>query len=186
MRSILTGGRAATAVLTLFVAVSAARAGDLTGFVGGVKPGSLSISGLKTSLDGSPVFGLRLSGNFVPMLGHEHTLGFSSDYLYPRSTRAFREAKGFVYSSNLIVSLPSRRVIPYATGGVGIIHQYGDEDLPIGTKFAVNYGGGLKIPRMFGPLGLRFDARGYTAMGLFSSKLTMLEVSAGLLISFGH
>ena len=186
MRPILAGGRAAMAVLILFLAACAARAADLTAFVGGVKPGSLSISGLKTSLDSSPVFGLRLSGNFIPMLGHEHTLGFSSDYLYPRSTRAIREAKGFVYSSNLIVNVPARGVIPYLTGGVGIIHQYGDDDLPIGTKFAVNYGGGLRIPRMFGPLGLRFDARGYTAMGLFSGKLNMLEVSAGLLISFGN
>jgi hypothetical protein len=83
----------------------------------------------------------------------------------------------------MIIDIPVHRVVPYLTAGVGLIHQYGDSDLPVGTKFALNYGGGLKLPRLAGPLGLRFDLRGYRA-GAFSGSLNLFEVSGGILVSF--
>ncbi len=170
--------------ITLAFFASQCAAADLTFFVGGVKPGKLSVEGVKTALDSSPVFGFRLATSFVPMLGMEHTLAFSSDYLFPEGIASITEAKGIVFNSNLIVNIPAGRAVPYVTAGIGLIHQYGSPDLPVGTKFAVNYGGGLKLPRLWGPIGLRFDARGYTATSVFSSSLSMLEVSAGALISF--
>jgi hypothetical protein len=163
---------------------SQAGAADFTFFIGGAKPGKLNSSELKTALDGSPVYGFRLSTNFVPLFGMEHTLAFSSDYLFPRNLPNVTEAKGVVFNSNLIVNLPVRKVVPYVTAGVGLIHQYGSGNLPVGTKFAFNYGGGLKFPRLAGPLGFRFDARGYTAVGIFSTRLNILEVSGGVLLSF--
>ena len=175
----------AAALLVVFPAQS--RAADLTAFVGGVMPGKpITAQGIKLALDKSPVFGLRLATNFVPMFGLEHTLAFSSDYLLPHNAAAVLNAKGFVYNSNLIINVPAGRAVPYVTAGVGLIHQYGSPDLPVGTKFAFNYGGGLKIPRLFGPLGLRFDARGYTATGIFSRQLNIFEVTGGVLISFGR
>jgi hypothetical protein len=158
------------------------QATDLTFFVGGVHPGSVSYHNVKTALDGSPVVGFRFRTNIVPSFGMEHTLAFSSDYLFPPST-TIKEAKGFVYNSNMIIDIPVHRVVPYFTAGVGLIHQYGDSDLPVGTKFAFNYGGGLKLPRLAGPLGLRFDLRGYRA-GAFSGSLNLFEVSGGILVSF--
>jgi hypothetical protein len=160
------------------------QAGDLTFFVGGVNPGSINYQGVKTSLDGSAVFGARLDTNFVPFFGMEHTLAFGSDYLFPHDVAGIKETSGFIYNSNLIFSVPMKKVVPYFTVGAGLIHQYGDSNTPVGTKFAFNYGGGLKFPRMAGPLGLRFDMRGYRA-GTVSNKVNMLEVSGGLLISFG-
>jgi hypothetical protein len=159
-------------------------AADLTAFIGRAKAGALSLGSVRTSLDGSPIYGLRFNTNFVPKLGMEHTLAFSSDYLYPKSLSAIKEAKGFVYSSNLIVNLAVGHAVPYLTAGLGLIHQYGSPDLPIGTKFAVNYGGGLKLPKMFGPLGLRIDLRGYSAGEVSSSKLRIFEISGGLLLTF--
>jgi hypothetical protein len=161
------------------------RAAEITVYAGGVKPGKLNISGLTTALGGSPIVGFRLKTDFVPHFGMEHTLGYSSDYLFPKSITAIGDAKGFVFNSNLILSLPTGHMVPYITAGIGFVHQYGSPNLPIGTKFAVNYGGGLKFPRLVGPLGFRADARAYTATGLFSHKLNMLEVSGGLLISIG-
>jgi len=158
------------------------QAADLTFFVGGVHPGSVSYHSVKTALDSSPVVGFRFRTNFVPQFGAEHTLAFSSDYLFPPNT-AIKEAKGFVYNSNLIVDIPIHKVVPYLTAGAGLIHQYGDSDLPVGTKFAFNYGGGLKFPRLAGPLGLRFDLRGYRA-STFSSSINLFEASGGLLVSF--
>ncbi|MDM7996672.1 MAG: outer membrane beta-barrel protein [Acidobacteriota bacterium] len=167
----------------LFIAASSSAA-DLTFFVGGLNPGSISYKDVKTSLDNSPVYGLRLATNIVPSFGLEHTLGFSSDYLYPHSISEIRDANGFVYNSNLIFNIPVGRVVPYLTAGVGVLHQYGDHDMPVGTRFAVNYGGGLKFPRLVGPLGLRFDMRGYRA-GSVSNKLNIFEATGGILFSFG-
>jgi hypothetical protein len=172
----------AFAAFALFARPS--KAADLTFYVGGVVPGSISYQNARTSLDNSPIFGFRLGTSFVPFFGMEHTLAFSSDYLFPQGVAAIKEAKGFVYNSNLIFNLPVKIAVPYVTAGAGLIHQYGDANMPVGTKFAFNYGGGLKFPRLAGPLGLRFDMRGYTA-GILSNKLNMFEISGGILLSMG-
>jgi opacity protein-like surface antigen len=169
-------------VAALFAAT--AQAADLTFFIGGVNPGSINYHDVKTTLDGSPIFGFRYGSNFVPFFGMEHTLAFSSDYLFPRNVEAIKDANGFVYNSNLIFNIPVGKAVPYFTVGAGLIHQYGDSDMPVGTKFAFNYGGGVKFPRLAGPLGLRFDMRGYRA-GTVSNKLNMLEISGGVLLSIG-
>jgi hypothetical protein len=160
------------------------RAADLTFFIGGVNPGSISVDNVEKSLDGSAVFGLRVNTGWTPVFGLEHTLAYSPDYLFPSDALDINDAKGFIYSSNLIFNLPVKKVIPYLTAGAGLIHQYGDSNLPVGTEFAFNYGGGVKIPRLKGPLGLRFDIRGYS-VGAFSNKLNLFEVSGGLLLSLG-
>jgi hypothetical protein len=171
------------AMITLFA--DRLQAADLTFFVGGVSPGSVTYGNVKTALDNSPVFGFRLGTYFVPCFGMEHTLAFSSDYLFPKNLTDISEAKGFVYHSNLIIDIPAGSVVPYFTAGVGLIHQYGDSNLPVGTKLAFNYGGGIKFPKVIGPLGLRFDMRGYS-VGTFSDNLNMFEASGGILFSFGR
>lgn len=185
---ILQARRVFFAFLLLSLFAVGAEATDITGYVGYVKPGQLSVNNVKTALDGSPIFGFRLGVNFVPMLGMEHTFGFSSDYLFPRNVSAITNPKGFVYNANLLLGVPVGHTVPYVTAGLGLIHQYGTSGLPddakVGTKFAFNYGGGMKFPKLWGPLGLRVDLRGYTATGVFSNRLNMFEVTGGLLFSF--
>ncbi len=173
-------------LVALVLLPGVSRSADLTGYVGAVMPGKLAYGNLTDAgLERSPIYGVRLGWNFVPMLGMEHTFAFSSDYLFPRNL-LITESKGFVYNGNLIVSIPLGHTVPYATAGLGLIHQYGSPGEPVGTKFAVNYGGGLKLPGLWGPFGLRFDARGYTATGILSTRLNMFEVSGGVLLSFGR
>jgi hypothetical protein len=121
--------------LVSVIAFSAAHlcAADMTFFIGGAKPGSICYHNVKTSLHSSPDFGLRVSTGFVPFFGVEHTLAFGSDYLFPSGT-AISEAKGFVYNSNMIFYVPVKSVVRYVTAGVGLLHQYGDTDMPVGTK----------------------------------------------------
>jgi len=170
------------ALAFLFSAPS--RAAELFIYVGGVQPGKISYKNVKTSLDGSPVYGLRIGTNIISLFGMEHTLGFSSDFLFPRNVADIKDTKGFVYNSNLILNLPLGRLKPYLTAGAGLIHQYGDAEAPVGTKFAVNYGGGLKLPRLVGPLGFRIDMRGYSA-GFVSDRLNLFEISGGPMFSIG-
>lgn len=174
-------GMLAFVMISFFAAL--AQAADFSFFLGGVVPGSVEYKSNKTSLDSSPVFGFRVGTGLVPHFGLEHTLAFSSDYLFPRNVAAIKEAKGFVYHTNLVLNLRvGQTIAPYLTAGAGLIHQYGGSNMPVGTKFSFNYGGGVKFPRLAGPLGLRFDMRGYSA-GIFTKKLNMFEISGGVMLS---
>jgi hypothetical protein len=176
-----------TAIALISIFATSIQAADLTVYVGGVNPGTINYNDVKTMLDSGPIYGVRFGTKFVPYFGAEHTLGFSSDFLFPQNIESIMEAKGIVYNSNLIfdIPMPVKHFVPYITAGVGLIHQYGDPDMPVGTGFAFNYGGGLKLPRFAGPVGFRFDIRGYTAGG-FSDKVNILEMSGGVLFSFGN
>ena len=71
---------------------------------------------------------------------------------------------------------------PYATAGLGTIWIGGDGLNAItGAKFALNYGGGLKVG---GKVGVQFDARGYTIRGVADDTLKVLEMSVGLVFTF--
>jgi hypothetical protein len=172
------------AVMASILAAPAAQAQDLTIFAGGLLPGEVRFHDVPTSLDKSPIFGVRVSTGFAAALRLEHTLAFSNDLLFPSNQQGVTGARGFILNSNLLVNIPLGIAVPYATAGLGLISQFGSNNLPVGTKFAINYGGGLKFPKVLGPAGLRFDARGYTATGVFSRSMNMFEISAGLMFGF--
>jgi len=186
----------------LLIALSAfagvAHASDISFFIGAELPGSVKDGDVKTALDNGPVYGFRFGRDFVRHLGLEHTLAFSPDFLFPSEegtcadaaegcALSVEESKGFIYSSNLMLNFPDmdRRMVPFLTAGVGLIHQYGDRNLPVGTKLTFNYGGGVKLPNLAGPLGARVDFRGYRA-GIFSKNVNIFELSVGLMVSFGR
>jgi len=157
---------------------------DLTLFLGGAKPGGIGSAGQRTDLESGFVWGFRVGFGFASVLGFEHTVAFSPDYLHPKRQPAVQDAKGFIYSANFILNIPAGRIVPYGTFGLGLIWQYGDKNLPVGAEFAINYGGGVKAPQLWGPFGLRVDARGYTVPSVLSTKLNIFELSGGLMISF--
>ena len=168
----------------LFVFVSGAPAQDLTVFAGGQFPGSMTVQNVVTSLDRGPVYGVRVSTPFALNVKMEQTLAFSNKFLFPHSLSGITKANGLLFSSNLLVNIPVGKMVPYVTAGVGFIRQSGSANLPVGTKFTFNYGGGLKLPKLIGPIGLRFDARGYTATAVLSHSLSLFEISGGVLFSF--
>src|SRR5262249_971660 len=54
------------------------------------------------------------------------------------------------------------------------------------TFFAFSYGGGVKVERLWGPMGFFGDFRGRTIPNFFSSAFNWPEVSAGLTLSWGE
>ncbi len=158
-------------------------ASDLTFYVGGINPGNLQSGAQQVSLDGGAVYGFRLNIGFIPTVGLEQTFGFSSNFLAPNGLPAGQDSDGFIYNANVIVNIPFKKFTPYATAGAGFIWQHGSENLPVGSKFAINYGGGLKW-KLFGPTGLRFDARGYTTTKVYDNSLNMFELSVGFFVKF--
>jgi hypothetical protein len=153
-------------------------AADITLFTGVQNPGKLTIDNVVRDMKLGGVFGARFSGGQI--IGFEQTLAYSPNFL--ESSR-----HAFTAQSNVHVGIPAGRVVPYATAGVGLIATFGNPPFSfgdIGTKFAVNYGGGIKFRKLAGPLGVRFDVRGYSVPGVFSQTLNFVEGSVGLLFSF--
>lgn len=169
-----------TAALLLLVGLATPRlfGAEVTLYTGVQQPGDLSFNNLPIDTKLGGVFGARFAGG--RLIGFEQTLGFSAKFLESRQ-RAFNT------QSNLIVTVPTGRVGPYVTAGVGFITTYGDSLLNLsdfGTKFTVNYGGGLKLRNLAGPMGLRFDVRGYSIPSVFNQTLSFVEGSVGLLFSW--
>jgi opacity protein-like surface antigen len=129
------------------------------------------------------------------MFGGEHTFAYAPNFIDSR-------LKALITNSDLLIQVPLPKVKPYATAGVGAIFTFTDSPSTlsdIGTKFAVNYGGGVKVLPA-GHVGLRFDIRGYSVPSVKfnlssltqgtvttrSQTLNILEVGAGVLFSFGE
>lgn len=177
--------------ILLIVAVSLAMslnlsAGDFTLYGGIHNPGKLNFRDAQASPvsnSSGSVFGARVSGG--QLLGLEWSAGISPRFLESSQ-------KAFNTQANLVVSFPVQKTVPYATFGAGLITTRGAETelRDIGLRFNINYGGGLKIPNLAGPLGVRVDVRGYTVPRVsvgplnLQTRLNFLESTVGLLFSW--
>src|SRR5262249_44962797 len=116
------------------------------------------------------------------------------------------DTKAILYNSDFLVQAPFPKAKPYGSVGMGTVFTWGTDALgrpslgKIGNKFAINYGGGVKILPA-GPGGGRFYLRGYVTprvkFNLFtplnplatvksqSETLNMLEAGLGIIFSFG-
>ena len=125
------------------------------------------------------VFGARFSHGRV--LGGEHSAGYAPNFIDS-------ESKAFLYHSNLQVQAPLPVVKPYGTAGVGLVHSWGDSLSSFGTKFAFNYGGGVKV--IAGPIGVNMDIRGYAVPKIRvagfsnSDRMDFVQVTAGIVFHF--
>jgi hypothetical protein len=169
--------------------------GVFTIFGGYSNPGELNIKNLRSALEGTGIVGIRFETDFARVFGLEHTLGIMPDFAAPSVFESIENSSGLVYNSNLVLNLPMGRFVPYATVGLGLVHSgriflyepgIGGPAVmqDFGTRFAVNYGGGVKFERLAGPMGVRFDVRGYSLPDTFQETLNMFEASGGLTFSF--
>jgi len=180
----------AFAVLILLTSLTAQAADiDISVFGGVQRQGKLTLNNAPgTSLNliqtinstGFGVFGGRISHGRI--IGGEHTLAFSPNFIDS-------DTKAVIYNSNLLLQAPLPVVRPYGTLGLGLINTSGSGLGVFGTKFAINYGGGIKFMPA-GPVGLRFDVRGYSVPSVefrvfspVSQRIDFLEASVGVVFS---
>src|SRR5438093_8542706 len=90
----------------LIAGSNSANASDLTVYAGGLVPGKITLNNARTALDGSPVVGLRFANNFARVIGFEHTLAYSPDFLRPEGSSTIQDVKGLIYNSNLVLNVP--------------------------------------------------------------------------------
>ncbi len=183
-------------VLAIFFGASESKAasGQLSLYAGYLNQGgNLSFSTVSNGVTdtlhfrGSALYGARVEFDFHRIIGLEENLGFSprlfnSGFSFPAPSA---DTRGLLYSTNLVVNIPLGRFVPYATGGVGFLKPWGTGFKPFDARFAGNYGGGLKLERLIGPVGFRFDIRGWSVKNVFSRTLNMLEATGSVTFSWG-
>jgi hypothetical protein len=178
----------ATLLICIVSLTSNAAILDLTAFGGFQNPGKLTFEtapGSATNLIANfdpktfGVFGARLGHG--GLIGGEHTIAYAPNFL-DSSTHAF------IYHSNLRIMPTIAFVKPYATAGIGLVATGGTSLADFGTKFAMNYGGGVTFA---GPLiGVNLDVRGYAVPKISVAgyttqpRLDFLQASAGITFHF--
>ncbi len=169
--------------LVLFSVPAFSQGNDLTIFAALQDPGKITLSNAaSTGTSGASailtdpintgMFGVRYGHG--RLFGSEHTLAYAPNFLDSNS-------KAIIYNSNFRIQAPLPAVRPYVTAGLGTIFSWGTGASDIGGKFAVNYGGGVKV--MARSVGLNFGLRGYAVPGVQSQTLYITETSVG--INFG-
>jgi hypothetical protein len=170
--------------VTVFLLMSVpAFAADLALFLGSQDPGVVTLTsvtdagGSITEIVKNPLragtFGIRFGGGRV--VGHESTIAYTHHFIDANS-------HALVMNSNLILTIPLPVVKPYVTAGLGTFIVSGSGISDIGTKFAYNYGGGVKV--LPGPVGIQGDVRGYVLTGVNGDSMHVVEVSLGVLFHF--
>ena len=175
--------------LAFLLLASEAGAQEITAFAGYLNPGELNLGTLRSDLNfrGTGIYGARFEFDFHRFLGLDQDVAFSprlfQSSLIPGGAS---DVKGFLYSSNLVVNLPIGHFVPYATAGIGFMKPFGSEFIPFDVRFASNYGGGVKLERLVGPMGLVFDVRDYRVSNVADNTLNLLQASGGLTFTFGR
>lgn len=161
-----------------------AQTSDITLFGGVHHPGKITLNNAaSTGTSGASqiitdpadvgVFGARFGHG--GLLGHESTIAYVPNFLDS-------DSKAVILNSNLRIQAPTPVIKPYGTAGLGTILSWGSGPGDLGGKFAINYGGGVKV--MAGAVGLRADVRGYTVPSVQDQTLNIVEVSLGVVFGF--
>jgi hypothetical protein len=176
--------------LTLCVAQANAAEGQFTLYGGYLNPGDLNLDSVRTGLTlrGTSLYGVRAEFDFLKIFGIEQNVGFSprlfNSTLFPEGSAS--DVRGFLYSSNLVVNIPLGRLVPFVTGGVGFVKPWGADFNTFDATFAGNYGGGIKMNRLMGPVGLRFEVRGWRTADIANQGgVNLFEATGGVTFSWG-
>jgi hypothetical protein len=178
-------------IFAIGIAQAQAGEGQVEFYAGYLNPGTLNLDSIQKGLDfrGTSLYGVRGEADFLKIFGIEQNLGFSprlfNASLCSCGTSA-ADVRGFLYSTNFIVNAPLGRFVPYVTAGVGLLKPWGVSMTTFDATFAGNYGGGVKLNRLIGSMGLRADVRGWrTADIAGKGGINIFEASAGLTFSWG-
>lgn len=180
----------ALVMFLFFIGQANAASGQFSLFAGYLHPGELNLNNIQQGINtrGTSLFGARAEFGFLKILGFEQDFEFSprllNSNLFPNQAS---DVRGFLYSSNLVVNIPIGHIVPYVTGGIGLIKPWGSDFVNFDATFAGNYGGGVKLNRLVGPVGFRFDVRGWRTADLFPGQgsVNLWEASGAVTFTWG-
>lgn len=175
-------------VLVLALVPAALAQTEVEGFLGFYDPGT-EIS--QADLDQGLAVGVRIGQSFMKVFGTE--FGYTAATSLKNKLGTFDETL-HMFNGNFLVQLPAGAFVPFATIGFGgIVGQQGT-NIEIRSVWTWNVGGGLKVRKLVGPVGFRFDVRFYDIPDgieltplppdINRKNFNILEVSGGLLLTF--
>ncbi len=176
------------AIVVVLLLANASQAQTLTFSAGYLNPGKLNVENVRAGLNlrGTSIYGLGFETRFLKIFGWDNTISFSPRFVQGGLGIDESGVKALFFQSDIVVNAPLGRLVPYASAGPGLLKPYGSGVLPFDTRFAVNYGGGIKLQRLAGPIGLRLDARGYSIPNVVSKTVNLFEISGGITIHLGR
>jgi len=146
-------------------------------------------------LDTGMIGGFRAGYNLTPYIGFELNWGWSNanaelfGIVNDKKIKIELESSQFLFETNIVFHiLPSSRIIPFVTTGIGLVYIKGKTIESIyksagisRTRCVFNIGGGIKT-FLNDKIGLRLDVRFYNAGLGFEEfdPIAALEISIGL------
>lgn len=117
---------------------------------------------------------------YFAIIGFENTFTY---YNRPVDLTGIGDA-GFAYASGLTLNIPFSGNFGYIAAGGGFFRKRGSSSLDQGTSFLSNLGGGVKLRKLAGALGVRLDYRRCRISSVRGRSYGFNQVSGGLMVSF--
>ena len=168
-------------VLVLVFAVCSTRASELSLVGGRASSENLLADGQSIKLRDYSLFGARFEKDFLFILGFENSLLFGRRLLTPIDSEG---NDGLYYNASFVLNFSSASVAPNVAFGIGFLYRFGGTFPKSGFSFLTNFGGGLKLRELLGPMGLRLDYRRLKFYGIQGSSVATNEFSGGAVFAF--
>ncbi len=167
---------------------------EVNPYAGGLfTPNSIDTETGSFDLKEEGLYGIRASFFPTENVEIEGNFGYINHFEFEESDP---ESRGYLWEASGSYRFDQEGFKPFLIVGIGGITASVDEDEPGfltattpvfeggDTFFTFSYGGGVKTPQLWGPLGLRGDIRGRTIPNLLGEALTWLELTGGLTFTF--
>ncbi len=150
-------------------------ASDITLFGAWAPGGTLAATDLRDFAG----FGATFERYFA-IVGFENTFTY---YNQPVDITGSGDA-GFGLTSGLTLNIPFYGKFGYVAAGAGFFRKQSSFSLDQGTRFLSNIGGGVKLRKLAGALGLRLDYRRCRISNIRGQAYGFNQISGGLMVSF--
>ena len=117
---------------------------------------------------------------YFAVIGFENTFTY---YNRPADLTGAGNA-GFALTSGLTLNIPISGKFAYIAAGGGLFRKQSSSSLDQGTSFLSNFGGGVKLRKLAGALGVRLDYRRCRISNVRGLAYGFNQVSGGLMVSF--
>jgi len=173
--------RMISAALPLILAICSVHASELSIIGGRASSENLRTDSQSIDLDDYSLLGARYEKDFLFILGFENSLLYGRRILTPTDSRG---SDGLYYNTAFVLNFSSASVAPNVAFGIGFLYRFGNTSPKSGFSFLTNFGGGLKLRELLGPVGLRIDYRRVKFYGIQGSSVGTHEFSGGAVFAF--
>ncbi len=168
-------------LVPLALVICSVHASELSIVGGRTVPETLKASSRSVELKDYSLLGARFEKDFLFILGFENSFLYGREIITPINSKG---SDGLYYNGSFVLNFSSASVAPNLALGIGFLYRFGDSYPKSGFSFLTNFGGGLKLRELWGPIGLRLDYRRVTFYGIQGSSVGTNEFSGGAVVAF--